>query len=255
MINDIKNTTTVDPQVLKEAKDLFISLAAHKLLTPTTVIKWNVEILSRKEGLDPKIKEKLADIGMNAKKLEDFSNVLVKIISLNSGDRPASIEPKNYDLYDVFLKILSEFNESISGKIQVKIQNNLKKILKLEIDEFTFNHVLRSFIKNAISYTNSITPVIEVGCEIKDTHLIIYVKDNGIGISDREKPLIFQPFFRTVNSQKLSVKGNGLDLYVSMLSLNYTNSKIWFESNEGTGTIFYLSVPFSESVESANESK
>ena len=82
-----------------------------------------------------------------------------------------------------------------------------------------------------------------VKLEQKNDDYIISVKDSGIGIPKKVQPRIFQKFFRADNAQKKEVEGNGLGLYLAKTVIEGAGGKIWFESTEGKGTTFFISLP------------
>jgi signal transduction histidine kinase len=71
----------------------------------------------------------------------------------------------------------------------------------------------------------------------------ISIKDNGRGIPKREQAKIFSKFFRTENVVEDEVEGAGLGLYLTKRLVEMHGGEIWFESKDGDGTSFFLTVP------------
>ena len=69
------------------------------------------------------------------------------------------------------------------------------------------------------------------------------MRDSGIGISKEEQEKIFEKFFRAVNARKQDSVGSGLGLYTTRRMIEKHHGKIWFESQEGVGTTFYVEIP------------
>ena len=95
-----------------------------------------------------------------------------------------------------------------------------------------------------ISYKNAIQSipsekegVISINYTVKNKEVLITIKDNGDGMSDDIKAKIFVPSFSTKNS------GMGLGLAISKKIIENSNGKIWFTSQKGKGSQFYISLP------------
>jgi signal transduction histidine kinase len=69
------------------------------------------------------------------------------------------------------------------------------------------------------------------------------VQDTGIGISEDQKKRIFMKFFRGANAVRMETRGTGLGLFITKNIVEAHGGKIWFESEEGKGTIFYFTLP------------
>ncbi len=238
-----KNLPKVDPDILRSSKDLFISIAAHKLLGPITIIKWNLELMLKDSKLSAKSKEKANDIALTVKKLEDFANVLLKVVQANLGESIDSHELVSINLNEVSKMILAELeNEIIEQNLEVEISIPEGFEFDCKYDDYVIRELLRILIENAVYYNKPGGGVV-IKAEKLDGSLLFTVDDTGIGIPDNEISMIGEAFYRTTNSQKLSVKGNGLDLYLCNLMVNNIGGKMWFESKEKEGSTFYLLVP------------
>ena len=69
------------------------------------------------------------------------------------------------------------------------------------------------------------------------------VKDSGIGIPENQQSQVFEKFFRADNAIKEIPEGSGLGLALVKSLVEGWGGKVWFESKEGAGTIFYFTVP------------
>lgn len=119
---------------------------------------------------------------------------------------------------------------------EIKIVNRLEGInLQVKGDKDQCLRVLNNLIKNAVQALDGIPqPVIEITGEQKENTLVLSVKDNGCGIDEELKPRLFTPNFTTKSS------GSGLGLAMAKNSMQAFGGNIWFESEKGKGTVFYL---------------
>lgn len=119
---------------------------------------------------------------------------------------------------------------------EIKIVNRLEGIdLQVKGDKDQCLRVLNNLIKNAVQALDGIPqPVIEITGEQKENTLVLSVKDNGCGIDEELKSRLFTPNFTTKSS------GSGLGLAMAKNSMQAFGGNIWFESEKGKGTVFYL---------------
>ena len=97
-------------------------------------------------------------------------------------------------------------------------------------------------MSNAIKYTLTGSVILHA---YDDGHggVIFSVKDSGIGIGKSDSDKIFNKFYRSEDYRIRQTRGTGLGLYISTKLTQYLQGKIWFESNLGQGSTFYLQIP------------
>lgn len=71
------------------------------------------------------------------------------------------------------------------------------------------------------------------------------VSDSGMGIPNSEKEKIFSKLFRAENARQSETEGTGLGLYIIKSIIDQSGGEVWFDSEEGKGTKFYISFPIS----------
>lgn len=141
---------------------------------------------------------------------------------------------------------------------QLEVSMNMKNLgvddytgdqTRIYADQNQFRFVLRNLISNAVKYSKP-GGVITIG-ELESNNLndvIIYVRDQGVGIREEDKPYIFQAFNKSQIGTKKEL-GNGLALMISKEFVILNGGDIWFEdNNDGPGTTFYCKWPRSPSV-------
>jgi signal transduction histidine kinase len=173
-------------------------------------------------------------------------NDIVSISKIESGLMELNI--KDTDINEQIGFIHSFFKLEIEGKgIRFLVKNNLEgKETYIQSDSEKIYGILTNLIKNAVKFTKEGT--IELGCHLKtvedSSELEFYVKDTGIGIhKDRQIP-IFDRFMQADVSGKMAYQGAGLGLSISKAYVELLGGKIWVESEEGKGTVFYFTLPY-----------
>jgi PAS domain S-box-containing protein len=144
-------------------------------------------------------------------------------------------------------KLINEVGEKFKIRCEEK---NLKLSLdkgkiendaKICSDESLLGKIISHLMDNAIKFTSGGT--ITIGYEMKEKELLVYVKDTGIGISDKYKGQIFDNFMQVDNANTRRYEGSGIGLSISKKITNLLGGKIWFESVKGKGTTFFFTIP------------
>lgn len=105
-------------------------------------------------------------------------------------------------------------------------------------DKSHLMRVLNNLVKNAIqAIPDERKGLIHTSVTQVQNNVLICVSDNGTGISEDMKNKVFQPYFTTKNS------GTGLGLAISRKIIEMVKGRIWFETEEGKGTDFYIQLP------------
>jgi len=163
------------------------------------------------------------------------------------------------------------FDINASIKDTIEISRNVWKYhsdVKLELDENIplaygnpdeINQVLLNVIVNAAhAITEKVTSMnlqekgqITIRTLRKDDMIEIQIQDTGTGIPKEIRDKIFDPFFTT----KEVGKGTGQGLYLSYNIIKKHNGKIFFETEEGKGTTFYIQLPIIEEEQSMENYK
>ena len=109
-------------------------------------------------------------------------------------------------------------------------------------DRDRIGQVLSNLLNNAIKYCQNCKQII-VNLESKEEMAICSVQDFGNGIIKTQQDKIFERFYRVTGNNLHTYPGLGLGLFIAKEIIDRHNGKIWFESEEGKGSIFYFSLP------------
>lgn len=109
-----------------------------------------------------------------------------------------------------------------------------------EGDRYRMIEVVTNYLNNGIKYSAGNTDVL-LKIERNKNIVTVSVKDKGLGISAAQLPYIFERYFRAEKTKNL--EGLGLGLYLCQRIIQAHSGKVWAESEEGQGSVFYFSVP------------
>jgi PAS domain S-box-containing protein len=239
ILHDVTHIKEVD-----RMKTEFVSVASHQLRTPLTAIKLFVEMLADEEvgKLNSKQKDYMENIDRSTKRMIELVNDLLNVSRIETGR--LKIDPKPTQLDEFIQSIIDESAPVLKEHhCSIIFEKLVKKIPLVPIDQTLVHQVFHNLITNAIRYSADGGCGIYVKLDQKDDYYVISVRDNGIGIPKNEQSRIFQKFFRADNAQKKVTEGNGLGLYVAKMIVEASGGKIWFESESGKGTTFYVTLP------------
>ena len=221
----------------------FVSLASHQLKTPLTTVRWYTEVLMKDSNLSESQRGLLDSAYDGLKRMTTMVNDLLNISRIESG--AIYVEPKAVDITTLIQDIISSVAPlSESHCCRIEFKKPAENIPKIMIDASMFSQVLENVLSNAINYTSKDCRCkIIVALEKQKDDYIISVKDNGVGISQKNKSKVFTKFFRSRKAQKRNTSGSGLGLYISKKIMEAVGGSIRFESKEGKGTTFFITLP------------
>jgi signal transduction histidine kinase len=234
-------------QEIDHAKSEFVSLASHQLRTPLSIINWYAETIldGHVAKLEPQLKQYVEKIYTGNKRLIRLVNTLLNITRIETNT--FNVTPIETNVVKLCATIISEL-KLVSEDNNIKIVENYEQRLpKLPLDQTLMSIALDNLVTNAIKYTpagGKITVSIKLKkINLKTKSLVISVADTGIGIPKTDKDKIFTKMFRSDNAKIRDTQGTGLGLYMVKSILDRTGGKVWFESEENSGTTFYLELP------------
>jgi len=227
---------TKEVEKLLKQKDLFITQLDHDLRTPLTPLLNLIPILKRRID-DPKSTEIFQVIQTAINRLNSVVKKTSRFVYYNA---PSTIiQLDEFNLFDLIEEILHKMN--IDPAIY-QIRNNIDKQLQIVADKNMIAELFENILDNAVKFNMGDN---EIALEAKTTyeHIIISIKDTGIGINEEQLSNIFEPFYKADESRHdLESHGVGLALCKLIVEKNY--GTIWAES-EGLdkGSTFYVSLP------------
>ena len=234
-------------QELDQLKDNFISVAAHQLRTPLGGMRWSMEsLLDEDRGVLPtEVRSELEQLYENSQRMVTLVNDLLNTTRI---DGTVSKEaPESVDIIVILRKVVSDaLHEAKERLVEVRFSGVYKKMPRVFVAPKNMYEALQNIIVNAIKYSNAGSIVtIDVHQE-DEKSMRISVADTGIGIPEDQQSKIFVKFSRATNAVLKETDGSGLGLSVSKFFIEQSGGKIWFESEEGKGTTFFVDLPLTE---------
>jgi PAS domain S-box-containing protein len=229
---------------LDRAKTEFISIASHQLRTPLSAIKWFLEmVIGGDAGIVKKEQQDLLDQAYRSnERLITLVNDLLNISRMESGKTKVETKPGvNVDL--MIKSIISEITPiAVANNVAINLNPDQIKMPLLPADENKLRQAIINLFSNAIKY-NKPRGSVTIKYKVEPEQIVITIADTGLGIPENQQKRMFEKFFRGDNVTVLQTEGTGLGLYITKAIIEGHGGKIWFESVENKGTIFYISLP------------
>ncbi|WP_372752710.1 sensor histidine kinase [Mariniflexile sp.] len=223
---------------ISEIKTDFINNITHELKTPLATLSIAIKTLSSKYAKDNNDIAQVSIDTINRQNLR-LQNLIDQVVdnSLGYNDIILNLEPIN--LSDFINEICDDFSLTLSNNIQFlrSIENTTTQV---KVDKFYLSTAIINILNNAVKFEGT---VLKVAYSIKKDIHIISISDNGIGISKKNKKLIFGKFFRVSEKDTHNYKGLGLGLYYCSEIIKAHKGTIEVESNENEGSTFYIKIP------------
>lgn len=221
---------------IEKEKTEFFHVMAHRFRSPTSIIKWYIELLSDKSvgTLNNKQREYFSEIYKASEKMNENIEYLLTLLQLQSNK--LSIKMQDANLNDLMDKILSKLQFKIE-RHKLNLQKSYpqgKKIL-FQTDPKLLGIVFQNIIENAIKYTPE-NGNISISMEISNNKILIRIKNDGYGIPKENRSKILANY---VNSKDM-----GFSLYLVEHILKKMRADISFESQKNKGTTFSIYLPF-----------
>ncbi|HBG81947.1 TPA: hypothetical protein DDW69_03870 [candidate division CPR2 bacterium] len=227
---------------VNEMKSEFVSITSHQLNSPLTAVQWAIEVIvSEKFG---KLNDEQRNILKSAYKSNSQMRELVKdlldISRIETGR--LKLKAETLDLKETVAAIIESMVPIIEPRKQT-IVLECESSFYIDADKTYFRQVIQNLLSNASKYSGESKNIaVKVTNEIGMA--VVSVRDEGIGIPIEEQKNLFQKFYRAGNTGEN--EGNGLGLYIIKEIVQRFKGRIWFESIEGRGSVFYVSIPINK---------
>jgi len=232
-------------QSLNVLKDEFIAVTSHELRSPLTAARGYLSFLNDPETratLPENARQYVSRAYNNVEALNSLVNNILDVSRLESGR--FTLRKIQTNLVSLVQNLLD--NLSISArekKLAVRFKNLTgSPQLMLPLDPLRLHQVVVNLLDNAIKYSKP-GKSIWVILRIRDSRVQLVIKDQGIGIPQREVSKIFDKFIQAKNAASRYQGGAGLGLFITQKIVELHGGTIAVQSRLHLGTTFTLSLP------------
>lgn len=220
-------------------KNDFIAMVSHELKTPLTSLTLILQILDVKlrNIEDEFIPDALNRAGIQAKRMNALIDGFLNVSRLESAQ--IVINKTNFDLGKLVQEIIEETKITTSSH-QFVFACQCSAMVNADRDKIS--SVISNLLSNAIKYSPQHTSI-EVSCGQEGNHFVFSVKDQGVGIKEKDLERIFDRYYRVENTQTKFISGFGIGLYLSLEIIKRHDGYLKAESEPGKGSRFYFQIP------------
>lgn len=226
----------------------FVGDLSHDLMTPITVVKTSLYLLTKTDDPDQR-RERIHRI---EKQVNHLQSIIEDMLTLSRLDRPLESE------FHFYLQDINGFVDDIVRELLPQAVVNKQtlsfipdpNLSKLMIDVHKMHRALNNLVTNAMRYTPE-GGKITVKTGMSAGGALISVSDNGHGIPQSEHALIFERFYR--GQQHRPDGGSGLGLAITKKIIEGHSGTIHVESQLGHGATFIITLPLPPTVSTTNQ--
>lgn len=220
------NKMRIQIQEMIKARDKLLLDVSHELRSPLTRILVSLEMV---EDCEEK-KDLLADV----REMETMVTELLESARIQSKHGGVNLYPEN--LSEILNAVCQKFSDQKPGLLL----HSLPKEIILQLDYERIKTLFNNIISNALKYSYPDGQAVEISVDVTDSEVTVTIQDHGQGITEKELPFIFEPFYRVDKSRSKKTGGYGLGMSLSKKIIEAHNGTIEIKSTPGKGTTVFL---------------
>lgn len=232
------NASLSKEKELNEMKSRFVSMASHEFRTPLTTMMSSLSLVTKYGEQNDKDNQSkhVTKIKNSIHNLTDILNDFLSVSKLEEGKIENSPEPTN--VHSFVNEVVNDMRAMTSNGQEIHYSHSGDAIGLF--DKKLLKNILFNLISNAIKFSPGKTQI-QIGTSLSPSAMTVWVKDQGIGISEQDQQHLFERFFRGNNATH--IQGTGLGLNIIARYAELMQATIHFESKEHQGTTFTVTIP------------
>lgn len=225
-------------------KDDFISMAAHELRTPLSIIRGYASMLVESKSLAESDHHQAELIDRSAVQLNALVEDLLNVMRIEQGRMEFALQP--VDLSVATQEVVDMLAISAREKgLALTLEKTEAVVAQLDVDRI--RQILINIVGNAVKYTPAGAVTVKVFSDKATKRAVVRVSDTGIGISAEEQKNLFGKFYRVKSDETKQIRGTGLGLWITKQLVLNMKGTISVESIKGKGTDIEVSFPLTVS--------
>ncbi len=247
ILNDVSHF-----KMLERVKNEFIATATHGLKNTLTKIALMSQLIPKLGSLNEKQAEYLANISHSAANMDKFVQNMLELARIDADG--LELKCSSINVNQLVSGIVEEFQVQAKAAEQSLQFEPADEQPVIQADQFQMQQALRNLVSNAIKFTPKNGSIV-LSVQSGQDSVLVTVKDNGYGIHQNDLPFIFERFYRVYNDDVKDIEGNGLGLAIVKSIVEQHAGKVSVDSDYGKGSLFSITLPFSQEPERAQSSK
>lgn len=210
----------------------FMMAITHELKTPIAVSKLNLETIQKHKLSDEQQNKLIINTISETNRLDALCNNL--LVSYQLDENAFNVSTTEINLSELLEDIIKSFQSHYPKR---EIFTNLQEQVFIKGDLFLLEIAINNLLENAAKYSPK-EKLITIVLTSENNMAVLHIEDQGEGISDADKKLVFKKFYRIGNEATKNAKGTGLGLYLVSKICKLHDGKITIQNNPIGGSIF-----------------
>jgi hypothetical protein len=217
----------------------FVSDASHELRTPLAVIQAKTDLRFRAPAAT--IQEKITDVSTISKESRRLSKLVTNLLTLARSDSDQIEMKKDIFQLDELIKEIIQDYEEIAMYQEKMLRLDPDEPVRFFADKERIHQLIVILLDNAMKYTKEGGEIL-LSCTQSHSSIYLQVKDNGIGIPEKDIPKIFDRFYQS-DKARTAAEGTGLGLSIAKWIIEKHHGKTKVQSTLGQGTTIEIIFP------------
>lgn len=225
----------------------FVANVSHELKTPITTIKSYTETLIDGAMDDKEICGSF--LSVIDKESDRMARLVSDLLQLSRMDhKKNNFNLSRFDIDNLIKDIVNKLDISFKEKNHIIKMGLCDKNIIINGDKDRIEQVIQNILTNAIKYTPN-NGIVSINIREENEQAMISIKDNGIGIPEKDVSRIFERFYRVDKARSRDMGGTGLGLSIAKHIIEQHGGDISVKSEVGKGTEFKIKLPVDKSVD------
>lgn len=220
----------------EEFRKEFLQNLSHEFKTPVFAIQGYVDTLLSGAMNNPDVNRKfLEKTARNVDRLNHLLNDLDEISRLERGE--LKLNKQHFIIQDLVREVFEQLSVKAEEKnIHCGIKKGCEAPLSVFADKEKIRQVLTNLFENSVKYGKKGGNIVVSLYKTDGRHILVEITDDGIGISERHLPRLFERFYRTDEGRSIDISGTGLGLAICKHIIEAHGQTIHVRSTENIGT-------------------
>ncbi|MBO0961150.1 HAMP domain-containing histidine kinase [Neobacillus sp. MM2021_6] len=217
----------------------FVSDASHELRTPLAVIQAKTDLLLRAPFAT--VQEKILDVSTISNESRRLSKLVTNLLTLARSDSDQIEMKKSLFQLDSLLTEIMHHYEEIAMYQEKSLRIEALEPVTIFADKERIHQLIVILVDNALKYTKEGGEIV-LTCKQSHSSIFFQVKDNGMGIPEKDIPKIFDRFYQS-DKTRTAAEGTGLGLSIAKWIIEKHHGKTKVQSTVGLGTTIEITFP------------
>lgn len=227
-----------------QMKEGLLSVAAHELRTPITIIRAHAQMMKLSIAKKQDVSSDLVTLLNSVKIIDEQTHRLSELVDnllnpISMGDGKMQLHREWSNLAELCQEVVED--QRLLSERAIELELPPAPVILL-LDRNRMSQVISNIVNNALKYSPADLPV-RVLVDQHDDVAVVQVSDGGPGIAEDQQTRIFEPFYRTPDAEASSKRGSGLGLAICKDIVEQHKGRIWCDSCVGKGSTFVVELP------------